>query len=138
MQMVGIIIQLLSVCLLSFDPSISTHCRRCCYYHCRCDGSYLEDQDKWWLSGIYREVTVTRRPVSFICDFEFASILHHCTAGASSSSSTTADVAKISVTVLAEGVSTAAIKAPSSGIVLCTTEHQEAFHLSTYFCMHSH
>jgi beta-galactosidase len=22
-----------------------------------CDGSYLEDQDKWWLSGIYREVT---------------------------------------------------------------------------------
>jgi beta-galactosidase len=21
-----------------------------------CDGSYLEDQDMWWLSGIYREV----------------------------------------------------------------------------------
>jgi beta-galactosidase/beta-glucuronidase len=21
-----------------------------------CDGSYIEDQDKWWLSGIYREV----------------------------------------------------------------------------------
>jgi hypothetical protein len=24
------------------------------------DGSYLEDQDKWWLSGIYREVCPAR------------------------------------------------------------------------------
>ena len=23
-----------------------------------CDGSYIEDQDKWWLSGIYREVVL--------------------------------------------------------------------------------
>ena len=38
-----------------------------------CDGSYLEDQDKWWLSGIYREVYIEKRPVSFIADFEFTS-----------------------------------------------------------------
>jgi beta-galactosidase/beta-glucuronidase len=38
-----------------------------------CDGSYLEDQDKWWLSGIYREVYIERRPSAFICDFEFSS-----------------------------------------------------------------
>ena len=24
-----------------------------------CDGSYLEDQDMWWLSGIFREVSIT-------------------------------------------------------------------------------
>ncbi len=38
-----------------------------------CDGSYLEDQDKWWLSGIYREAYLERRPSSFVSDFEFCS-----------------------------------------------------------------
>eukprot|EP01035_Chromulina_nebulosa_P018616 gene18616-24347_t len=28
------------------------------------DGSYLEDQDKWWLSGIYRDVYITIKPKS--------------------------------------------------------------------------
>jgi beta-galactosidase len=37
-----------------------------------CDGSYLEDQDKWWLSGIYREVLIVRRPKVFIADYEFS------------------------------------------------------------------
>lgn len=36
-----------------------------------CDGSYLEDQDKWWLSGIYREVYLLRKGESFISDYEF-------------------------------------------------------------------
>jgi acyl-CoA-binding protein len=35
-----------------------------------CDGSYLEDQDKWWLSGIYREVYLMKKPSSFISDYE--------------------------------------------------------------------
>lgn len=35
------------------------------------DGSYLEDQDKWWLSGIYREIYVVRRPRSRILDYEW-------------------------------------------------------------------
>jgi beta-galactosidase len=36
-----------------------------------CDGSYLEDQDKWWLSGIYREVHIIRKPRSgMIRDYE--------------------------------------------------------------------
>ena len=26
------------------------------------DGSYLEDQDQWWLSGIHRDVTLLARP----------------------------------------------------------------------------
>ena len=36
-----------------------------------CDGSYLEDQDKWWLSGIYREVFIYKKPKKcMINDFE--------------------------------------------------------------------
>ena len=50
-----------------------------------CDGSYLEyafvsfsldvtscrDQDKWWLSGIYREVYLLHKPRIMISDYEF-------------------------------------------------------------------
>ncbi len=32
-------------------------------------GSYLEDQDMWWLSGIFRDVTLLRRPPGGIDDF---------------------------------------------------------------------
>jgi len=34
------------------------------------DGSYLEDQDFWRLSGIYRDVTLLARPAAHIRDFE--------------------------------------------------------------------
>ncbi|NRY59315.1 glycoside hydrolase family 2 TIM barrel-domain containing protein [Clostridium beijerinckii] len=33
------------------------------------DSSYIEDQDMWWLSGIFREVTLITRPKNFIFDF---------------------------------------------------------------------
>lgn len=32
------------------------------------DGSYLEDQDMWWLSGIFRDVTLVRQPLLHIED----------------------------------------------------------------------
>ncbi len=32
-------------------------------------GSYLEDQDMWWLSGIFRDVTLLGRPGNSISDF---------------------------------------------------------------------
>jgi beta-galactosidase len=32
-------------------------------------GSYLEDQDMWWLSGIFRDVTLLSRPAGGIGDF---------------------------------------------------------------------
>ncbi|KAL4874448.1 glycosyl hydrolases family 2, TIM barrel domain-containing protein [Aspergillus karnatakaensis] len=35
------------------------------------DGSYLEDQDQWWLSGIFRDVYLIPFPQSAISDFEF-------------------------------------------------------------------
>jgi beta-galactosidase len=33
-----------------------------------CDGSYLEDQDMWWLSGIFRSVYLLQKPTSQIED----------------------------------------------------------------------
>ena len=39
------------------------------------DGSYLEDQDQWWLSGIHRDVYLYRKPLLLISDFEFHSKL---------------------------------------------------------------
>ncbi len=36
-----------------------------------CDGSYLEDQDMWWLCGIYRDVYLFAEPKTCIRDFYF-------------------------------------------------------------------
>ena len=33
------------------------------------DGSYLEDQDHWWMAGIYRDVTLYSLPKTHIFDF---------------------------------------------------------------------
>ena len=33
-----------------------------------CDGSYLEDQDMWWLSGIFRDVYLLHKPAAQITD----------------------------------------------------------------------
>ncbi|VEG27246.1 glycoside hydrolase family 2 TIM barrel-domain containing protein [Actinomyces howellii] len=33
-----------------------------------CDGTYLEDQDMWWASGIFREVYLVHRPVGGLAD----------------------------------------------------------------------
>mmetsp|Transcript_35185 Transcript_35185/g.35827 ORF Transcript_35185/g.35827 Transcript_35185/m.35827 type:complete len:1262 (+) Transcript_35185:57-3842(+) len=40
-----------------------------------CDGSYLEDQDKWWLSGVYREVYLMKKPPRMIFDYEITTDL---------------------------------------------------------------
>ena len=32
------------------------------------DGSYLEDQDMWWLSGIFRDATLLWRPPAYLAD----------------------------------------------------------------------
>lgn len=34
------------------------------------DGSYLEDQDMWWLSGIFRSVSLLNKPLSHISDVQ--------------------------------------------------------------------
>ncbi|KAL9233819.1 hypothetical protein vseg_008766 [Gypsophila vaccaria] len=39
------------------------------------DGSYLEDQDHWWLSGIHRDVLLISKPQVFITDYSFISKL---------------------------------------------------------------
>jgi beta-galactosidase len=42
-------------------------------------GSYLEDQDMWWLSGIFREVNLLCRPVGGIDDLFVHADYDHCT-----------------------------------------------------------
>lgn len=37
-----------------------------------CDASYVEDQDKWWISGIYREAYLVRKPKAMISDYKVA------------------------------------------------------------------
>jgi beta-galactosidase len=40
-----------------------------------CDGSYIEDQDQWWLSGIFRDVFLLAFPSVAIKDFQVQTIL---------------------------------------------------------------
>jgi beta-galactosidase len=41
-------------------------------------GSYVEDQDQWWLSGIFRDVALLHRPANGLRDIEvFAEYDHH-------------------------------------------------------------
>ncbi|MFA0084296.1 beta-galactosidase [Vibrio sp. 10N.261.51.F12] len=42
------------------------------------DGSYLEDQDMWWLSGIFRNVTLCCKPNMAISDVEVNTELDAC------------------------------------------------------------
>ena len=39
-----------------------------------CDGSYLEDQDMWRLSGIFRPVQLWVRPLVHICDYQVTAV----------------------------------------------------------------
>ncbi|RBW47920.1 beta-galactosidase, partial [Psychromonas sp. B3M02] len=42
------------------------------------DGSYLEDQDMWWLSGIFRDVTLLSKPQVAIQDVSITTSLDAC------------------------------------------------------------
>jgi beta-galactosidase len=42
------------------------------------DGSYLEDQDMWWLSGIFRDVTLLSKPAVSIKDVTVTTDLDAC------------------------------------------------------------
>ena len=57
-----------------------------------CDGSYLEDQDKWWLSGIYREVSLIQKPLLMIADYEFSSEIQWSATGQAISASLSVEV----------------------------------------------
>ena len=41
-----------------------------------CDGSYLEDQDMWWLSGIFRDVELLSKAADHIADIAIETQLH--------------------------------------------------------------
>ncbi|MGW8762645.1 glycoside hydrolase family 2 TIM barrel-domain containing protein [Streptomyces sp. NPDC055815] len=44
-------------------------------------GSYLEDQDQWWLPGVFRDVTVAHRPAGAPGDFFVHASYDHVTGG---------------------------------------------------------
>lgn len=39
------------------------------------DGSYIEDQDMWWLSGIFRDVYLTAAPATHLYDYSVRTLL---------------------------------------------------------------
>ena len=41
-----------------------------------CDGSYLEDQDMWRMSGIFRDVVLLHKPATHISDFQVETVLN--------------------------------------------------------------
>ena len=47
-----------------------------------CDGSYLEDQDHWWLSGIHRDVVLYSKPAIAIWDYQVKTSLDVSTVSA--------------------------------------------------------
>ncbi|MET8287499.1 glycoside hydrolase family 2 TIM barrel-domain containing protein [Streptomyces sp. NPDC005132] len=42
-------------------------------------GSYLEDQDQWWLPGVFRDVTLLHRPAGAVLDFFVHASYDHTT-----------------------------------------------------------
>ena len=55
------------------------------------DGSYLEDQDMWWLSGIFRDVTLLTKPQAHIKDIFITPDLDACYRDATLAVKTTVD-----------------------------------------------
>ncbi|RYP90486.1 hypothetical protein DL770_003397 [Monosporascus sp. CRB-9-2] len=47
----------------------------CVEVYQRCDGSYIEDQDQWWLSGIFRDVWLHSFPSTCFEDFHVQTLL---------------------------------------------------------------
>lgn len=41
-----------------------------------CDGSYLEDQDMWRMSGIFRDVSLLHKPETHIADYHVVTDLN--------------------------------------------------------------
>ncbi|KAA6422205.1 MAG: hydrolyzing O-glycosyl compounds [Trebouxia sp. A1-2] len=56
------------------------------------DGSYLEDQDHWWLSGIHRDVFLLAKPLTFISDYHVRTPLTFAAKGSSRLSSARLDL----------------------------------------------
>jgi len=44
-------------------------------------GTYLEDQDMWWLSGIFRDVSLLSRPAGGVDDYTVSASFDHATSG---------------------------------------------------------
>ncbi|MFS8097115.1 DUF4981 domain-containing protein [Lentzea alba] len=95
-------------------------------------GSYLEDQDMWWLSGIFRSVTLLSRPRGGVADFEVHASYDHVTGlGTLSVDGGLVTVPELGVVDLPEGQSVSVAVEPWSaesprlydGVVHTAVEH---------------
>lgn len=74
-----------------------------------CDGTYLEDQDKFRLSGIFRDIYILRRPQSFLADYKVETKLNE-----------TYDRGYVMIRTQEEGeglLKKAVIKSPKGGVI---------------------
>ncbi|MGW1024198.1 glycoside hydrolase family 2 TIM barrel-domain containing protein [Streptomyces sp. NPDC002577] len=60
-------------------------------------GTYLEDQDMWWLSGIFRPVTLLSRPHGSLTDFHVHADFDHATGSGTLSVDTSGGTARLHV-----------------------------------------
>ncbi|KAH8893631.1 beta-galactosidase/beta-glucuronidase [Thozetella sp. PMI_491] len=65
-----------------------------------CDGSYIEDQDQWWLSGIFRDVYLIAFPRSGINDFTITTTLDDAFSNAKIIATKCGDAAKFQLKLL--------------------------------------
>ena len=59
------------------------------------DGSYLEDQDMWWLSGIFRDVSLLWRPPAYLADLGVHPIYDPASGSGALSLTATVDTGKL-------------------------------------------
>ncbi|KAI1077283.1 glycoside hydrolase family 2 protein [Whalleya microplaca] len=60
---------------ISASLNIDSENTLCVEVYQRCDGSYIEDQDQWWLSGIFRDVWLHSFKSTYFEDFHVQTIL---------------------------------------------------------------
>lgn len=88
------------------------------------DGTYIEDQDMWWASGIFRDVYLMERPAARVEDFRVRTHREGGTAQVTVEVATAGTVASVSVALAAAGTTVAeAAVDPATGSAELTVEH---------------
>ncbi|WP_026959237.1 beta-galactosidase [Aliagarivorans taiwanensis] len=90
-----------------------------------CDGSYIEDQDMWWLSGIFRDVYLYSKPALAISDVFINTELDDCYRDAVLAVSTQLSAKTNSHRVKVELFDAEGAQVPMLGDALCGTAQRE-------------
>ena len=93
-----------------------------------CDGSYLEDQDAWRLSGLFRDVSVYSTPLTFISDYAVTTNVPDAVAfdgagGGDATVSVSVDVVRHAAPGCAAAAAAAALPPPPAASSLHAASH---------------